>query len=346
MLKQAFYILFFYFTGEFISSFIDGFIPGSVIGMILLFLALVFKLVKPANVKKLSTILTENMGLFFLPAGVGLMTSLGVISQYWAVILTASVVSTILVIASVALIQQNSARRSEAMNNLAQSEVFSLTLVIGTYMAALALYKKTRISLLHPLLTSILVIIAVLKMMGIEYESFQRGSHLIHFLLGPSVVALGFVLYEQMQYLKGNVISILTSVFVGAIIGIVSVIVIGDLMGADQALIATLQPKSVTTPIAMGIAEKAGGMPSLTAVIVVAVGIFGSIVGPFVMKVLGIESRIAKGLALGASSHGLGTSVAIQIGAVEGALSGLAIGLMGIMTAILVPVISFIISLF
>ena len=138
------------------------------------------------------------------------------------------------------------------MNNLAQSEVFSLTLVIGTYMAALALYKKTRISLLHPLLTSILVIIAVLKMMGIEYESFQRGSHLIHFLLGPSVVALGFVLYEQMQYLKGNVISILTSVFVGAIIGIVSVIVIGDLMGADQALIATLQPKSVTTPIAMG----------------------------------------------------------------------------------------------
>ena len=213
-------------------------------------------------------------------------------------------------------------------------------------MAALALYKKTRISLLHPLLTSILVIIAVLKMMGIEYESFQRGSHLIHFLLGPSVVALGFVLYEQMQYLKGNVISILTSVFVGAIIGIVSVIVIGDLMGADQALIATLQPKSVTTPIAMGIAEKAGGMPSLTAVIVVAVGIFGSIVGPFVMKVLGIERRIAKGLALGASSHGLGTSVAIQIGAVEGALSGLAIGLMGIMTAILVPVISFIISLF
>ena len=228
------------------------------------------------------------------------------------------------------------------MNNLAQSEVFSLTLVIGTYMAALALYKKTRISLLHPLLTSILVIIAVLKMMGIEYESFQRGSHLIHFLLGPSVVALGFVLYEQMQYLKGNVISILTSVFVG----IVWVSVIGDLMGADQALIATLQPKSVTTPIAMGIAEKAGGMPSLTAVIVVAVGIFGSIVGPFVMKVLGIESRIAKGLALGASSHGLGTSVAIQIGAVEGALSGLAIGLMGIMTAILVPVISFIISLF
>ena len=156
------------------------------------------------------------------------------------------------------------------MNNLAQSEVFSLTLVIGTYLASLALYRKTRISLLHPLITSIFVIIVVLKTMDIEYESFQKGSHLIHFLLGPSVVALGYVLYEQIQYLKGNVISILTSVFVGAIVGIVSVIAIGELMGADAELVATLEPKSVTTPIAMGIAEKSGGIPSLTAVIVVA----------------------------------------------------------------------------
>ena len=112
-LIEAFYILFFYFTGEFISYFIDGFIPGSVIGMVLLFLALAFKLVKPNKVKKLSTLLTENMGLFFLPAGVGLMNSLGIISQYWVVIVTASVVSTILVIASVALIQQKLEKETE-----------------------------------------------------------------------------------------------------------------------------------------------------------------------------------------------------------------------------------------
>lgn len=225
------------------------------------------------------------------------------------------------------------------MHHLAHSELFALTLVVGTYLAANALYKKVHFCLLHPLLTSILVIIAVLEILGIPYESFRQSSHLIHFLLGPSVVALGYVLYEQMRYLKGNVVSILTSVFVGAVVGIVSVMLIGKWMGADQALIATLQPKSVTTPIAMGIAEKAGGIPSLTAVVVVAVGIFGSIVGPFVLKALGIESRIAKGLALGASSHGVGTAAAIQIGAVEGALSGLAIGLMGIMTAVLVPLI-------
>jgi len=227
------------------------------------------------------------------------------------------------------------------MDNLAHSEIFALTLVIGTYLTSLALYKKVHISLLHPLLTTIFVIIVVLEVLGIQYESFQQSSHLIHFMLGPSVVALGYVLYEQIQYLKGNVVSILTSVFVGAIVGIVSVIIIGKLMGAD-----TLQPKSVTTPIAMGIAEKAGGIPSLTAVIVVAVGIFGSIVGPIVMRVLGIDSHIAKGLALGASSHGVGTAAAIQIGAIEGALSGLAIGLMGIMTAVLVPVIRLICNYF
>lgn len=232
------------------------------------------------------------------------------------------------------------------MHSLVHSEIFDLALVVGTYIAATLLYKKTHLSVLHPLLTSIFVIIVILEFLDVEYASFQQGSHLIHFMLGPSVVALGYVLFEQMKYLKGNVVSILTSVFVGAIVGIISVIVIGKLMGADQSLIATLQPKSVTTPIAMGISEKNGGIPSLTAVIVVAVGIFGSIVGPAVMKVLGIESRIAKGLALGASSHGVGTAAAIQLGAVEGALSGLAIGLMGIMTAILVPVISYILSLF
>lgn len=106
MLTEAFYILLFYFIGEFISTLIDGFIPGSVIGMVLLFLALVFKAVKPAKVRRISAVLTDNMGLFFVPAGVGLMTTFGIISQYWAVIVTASVVSTLLVIATVALIQQ------------------------------------------------------------------------------------------------------------------------------------------------------------------------------------------------------------------------------------------------
>lgn len=106
MLIQAFYILFFYFIGEFFSYCIDGFIPGSVIGMVLLFLALVFKVVKPGKVNKASKILADNMGLFFIPAGVGLMNALGLLSQYWMVIVITSVISTILVIASVSIVQQ------------------------------------------------------------------------------------------------------------------------------------------------------------------------------------------------------------------------------------------------
>ncbi|OCW94434.1 CidB/LrgB family autolysis modulator [Macellibacteroides sp. HH-ZS] len=232
------------------------------------------------------------------------------------------------------------------MNNLLESEVFILTLVIGTYIASTILYRKTKISLLHPLLTSILVIIAVLQIAGISYETFREGSRIINFMLGPTVVALGYVLYEQMKNLKGNVVSILTSLFVGSLTGIISVILICKAMGANDILIASIQPKSVTTPIAIEIAEKTGGIPSLTAVIVVAVGIFGSVTGPFILRKLGIENRIAKGLALGASSHGIGTSVAIQIGAVEGAISGLAIGIMGIMTAILVPLVQALLTLF
>lgn len=106
MLTEVFYILFFYFAGEFVSYWIDGFIPGSVIGMMLLFIALVFKKVKPVKVKRISTLLADNMGLFFVPAGVGLMTTFGILSEYWLVIATASVVSTLLVIASVGLVQQ------------------------------------------------------------------------------------------------------------------------------------------------------------------------------------------------------------------------------------------------
>ena len=232
------------------------------------------------------------------------------------------------------------------MNNLLESEVFILTLVVGTYVASTILYRKTKLSLLHPLLTSILAIIAVLQIAGISYETFREGSRIINFMLGPTVVALGYVLYEQMKNLKGNVVSILTSLFVGSLTGIISVILICKAMGASDILIASIQPKSVTTPIAIEIAEKTGGIPSLTAVIVVAVGIFGSMAGPFILKKLGVENRIAKGLALGASAHGIGTSVAIQIGAIEGAISGLAIGIMGIMTAILVPLVQAFLTLF
>ena len=179
----------------------------------------------------------------------------------------------------------------------------------------------------------------MLKWAGIDYDTFFHGSYIINFMLGPSVVALGYVLYEQIGYLKGKVLSITSSIIVGSFVGIVSVILICKLMNVDHSVIASLEPKSVTTPIAMSLSARSGGIPSLTAVTVVLCGILGGIIGPFILRKLHVRSKVAQGLALGAAAHGLGTARAIELGAVEGAISGLAIGMMGIMTSLLIPLV-------
>lgn len=227
----------------------------------------------------------------------------------------------------------------QALGVLAGSQIFLLTFTIGIYVLSLWLFKRTRVGLLHPLITSAAVIIVFLLATGISYEQYHSATALIDFLLGPSVVALGYALYRQVEHLRANAVSIVTAVVVGSVVGIVSVIVIIRLFGAGPAIEASLVPKSVTTPIAMSISERAGGIGSLTAIVVILTGIFGSVVGPFVLRKLKIHSKIAKGLALGSAAHGVGTAKAMEMGAVEGAVSGLAIGLMGLITALLAPLI-------
>ena len=227
----------------------------------------------------------------------------------------------------------------ETIRALLQGDVFLLMLVLGTFLLGIWLYRKLKVPLLQPLLISVAIIIPFLKVTGVEYEMFYEQTRFLNFMLGPSVVALGYVLYEQLEHIRGNVLSILTSVFVGCVVAIVSVLLVAKLCGADKVLMSSLAPKSVTTPIAMSISERSGGIGSLTAIVVILTGIFGSIVGPFVLRKLNITSKIAKGLALGSAAHGVGTAKAMEMGAVEGAVSGLAIGLMGLVTALLVPVI-------
>lgn len=174
-------------------------------------------------------------------------------------------------------------------------------------------------------------------MTGIDYKTFYDNTRILNFMLGPSVVALGYVLYEQIEHIKGNVISILTAVFVGSIVGIVTVVLIAKLFGADTMLMASLAPKSVTTPIAMSLAKENGGIPALAAAFVAICGIFGGLVGPVLLRKIGVKSKIAQGLAMGSASHALGTARAMELGAMQGAFSGLAIGIMGVMTALLIP---------
>lgn len=225
----------------------------------------------------------------------------------------------------------------EYLKTLVHGEVFLLMLVLGTFLLGILLYKRFQFPLLQPLLISVIIIIPFLKIAGIEYEVFYQQTRFLNFMLGPSVVALGYVLYEQMEHIKGNVLSILTAVFAGSIVGIVSVILIAKLFGADKILLSSLAPKSVTTPIAMNIAQNTGGVPELAVAFVVICGIFGGLAGPIILRKMKIKSKVAKGLAMGSAAHALGTTRAMEMGALEGAISGLAIGIMGIMTALLVP---------
>lgn len=215
---------------------------------------------------------------------------------------------------------------------------FMVILILGSYLFGLWIFRKTRIPFLHPLIISVTVIIIFLNTFDLEYDDFMKGGKFLSFLLGPSVVALGYALYEQVLHLKGNIISVSTAILVGSIVSILSVIAVAKFAGADDTLLITLAPKSVTIPIAINISEHTGGIPSLTVVSVVICGILGGVLGPYVLRIIGVESKIAKGLAMGAASHAIGTARAIEMGAIEGAISGLAIGLMGICTAILTPI--------
>ncbi len=230
------------------------------------------------------------------------------------------------------------------MNNFIESirpfittEAFLLALSMGSFLLGVYLYKKTKISLIQPLIISIVIIIPFLKITDIDYQTFYEKTRILNFMLGPSVVALGYVLYDQIEHIKGNVTSILTAVFVGSLVGIGSVVGIAKLLGADHMLVASIAPKSVTTPIAMSLAGEHGGVPALAAAFVAICGIFGGLVGPVVLRKIGVKSKVAQGLAMGSASHALGTARAMEMGAIEGAISGLAIGIMGVMTALLIP---------
>lgn len=214
-----------------------------------------------------------------------------------------------------------------------------LAATVGIYIGAVWLFRRVNFALLHPLLVTVAVIIALMIISGLPYEIFVAATLPIDFLLGPTVVALGYALYNQREHLKANLWSIMASVIVGATVGIASVWGVMTLFGAPPDVMVSMLPKSVTNPIAIPLSESLGGIRGLTSVVVVLTGIFGGIVGPTVLRVMGITSKIAKGLAMGSAAHGVGTARAMEMGALEGAIAGLAIGLMGLFTALLFPIV-------
>lgn len=225
------------------------------------------------------------------------------------------------------------------MKDILSSTPAMLLLVIGSYYIGTLLYRRLRSAWVHPVAVAMILCIVVLLILGIDYSTFQAGTAFLDFLLGPTVVALGYLLYEQLEHLRGREIAIFVATIIGAFVGIASVVLLGYFFNLDETLIASLAPKSATMPIAIPLSEQSGGLPAITAVVVFLTGITGSLIGPWILDKCGITHPIARGLALGSASHGIGTSRAIELGAIEGAVSGLAIGLTGVAISLLLPLV-------
>jgi len=181
--------------------------------------------------------------------------------------------------------------------------------------------------------------VALLALTGTSYQTYFDGAQFVHFLLGPATVALAIPLYAQFDRLRRMALPLLGALLVGSLTAALSAVAIGGLLGASEATQLSLAPKSVTTPIAMGIAERIGGLPSLTAILVIATGILGAMGASFIYRALKIEDDAVRGFALGIASHGIGTARAFQESEQTGAFAALAMGLNGLMTALLLPVV-------
>lgn len=218
-----------------------------------------------------------------------------------------------------------------------ENEFFLLALTFGLFFLSKLLQKKTGLVLLNPILITIALLIIFLKATGISYETYNKGGHLIEFWLKPAVVALGVPLYLQLESIKKQLLPILISQLVGCMVGIVSVVLTAQLLGASKEVIVSLAAKSVTTPIAMEVTKAVGGIPSLTAAVVVCVGLFGAVFGFKVLSLGRVESPIAQGLSMGTASHAVGTSTAMERSRKYGAFASLGLTLNGIFTALFTP---------
>ena len=226
---------------------------------------------------------------------------------------------------------------NDMIKNIISNEYFMLALTFGVFYAAKTIQRRLGWVLFNPILIAIAIIIVFLLAMDIPYETYHEGAILIEFWLKPAVVALGVPLYLQLSSIKRQFLPILASQMMGCVAGIVSVVAIAKMLGASNAVIMSLASKSVTTPIAMEVTQALGGIPSLTAAIVVITGLIGAIIGFKTLSVGHVHNPMALGLSMGAASHALGTSAAMDRDQFVGAYARLGLTLNGILTALITP---------
>lgn len=227
------------------------------------------------------------------------------------------------------------------MNELfANSACFGFVITLGAYLLGIEIKKKTKLAVMNPLLVAVVLIIAFLLLFRIDYSVYQQGSQYVSYLLTPATVCLAIPLYRQLRLLKDNLAAVAGGITSGVLASALSIFAMSRLFGLSHEYYVTLLPKSITTAIGMGVSQEAGGIVVLTVVSIILTGILGNVIGEAVFRLFRISNPIAKGLALGTSAHAIGTAKALELGEVEGAMSSLAIAVAGLMTVVVVPLVS------
>lgn len=217
---------------------------------------------------------------------------------------------------------------------------FGMFISVFAYIIGIWLKKKLKWGILNPLLVAVILVIAFLVGTGISYEEYNKGASYISYFLTPATVCLAIPLYKQLELLKKNFAAVMIGITSGVAASAASIFVMSLLFQLDHVYYVSLLPKSITTAIGMGVSEEAGGIVTITIVAIILTGIFGNIIGEAWFKLVGIKEPIAKGLALGTASHAIGTAKALELGEVEGAMSSLSIAVAGLMTVVVVPLVS------
>ena len=222
------------------------------------------------------------------------------------------------------------------MNNIfLNSTTLGVVISLLAYQLGVFLKNKTKKAFVNPLLISIVLVIVFLLVFDIDYESYNQSAKYLSYLLTPATVSLAIPLYQQLELLKKNVTAILLGISAGVLTSLLSVLAMSIVFGLNHEEFVTLLPKSITSAIGMGLSEELGGYATITIAVIIVTGIFGNMIAEFACKLFRIKHPISKGLAIGTSSHAMGTTKALELGQIEGAMSSLSIVVAGFMTVIL-----------
>ena len=222
---------------------------------------------------------------------------------------------------------------------LLSDPLLGVTLTFIVFEIATAIQKRTRLAILNPVLVSLIAIIAILKILDIDVESYQSGGMVLTFFIKPATVALAVPLYKNFDLLKRNFKSIITGITTGVSVSLMTLLALAKVMNLPDDIVISSAGRNITTPIAMELADKMGGIVTIAIVMVFFTGIWGVIIGPALLEKLGIRDSTAKGIALGTTAHAIGTAKAITMGEDIGAMSAVAIPITGIITVFLAPIV-------